>query len=62
MSKYAKAFTACAVAFLGVVLVALDDGTVDASEWVKAAIAALTALGATWAIPNAQEVARRTGG
>lgn len=52
MGKYLKAFTACAMAFLGVVLVAYDDDKVTASEWIKAVIAALAGLGATWAVPN----------
>lgn len=52
LKPIAKALVGTAVAGLGALAVALEDGTVNTQEWVTAAIAALTALGAVWGVPN----------
>lgn len=52
LAPYAKAVVGAVVAGLGVLLTALDDDAVSASEWVAVAIATLTALAAVWAVPN----------
>lgn len=57
MTAYAKALTAAAIAALTALATGLTpdpDGTValSAAEWITAAIAALTALSAVWAVPN----------
>lgn len=52
---YAKAVTAAIVAAAGALGTAVADGTVTGPEWagvVVAALTALTALGATYAVPN----------
>lgn len=53
MAQYAKAGIAAVVAGLSVVATSLDDGGISAQEWLYAAIALLTGLGAVWATPNA---------
>lgn len=50
--NYLKALVAAAIAGLGVLATSLDDGGLSAQEWIYAAIAFLTALGAVWATPN----------
>jgi hypothetical protein len=52
VTRYAKAVVGALVAFLGGIAMGLDDGTITAQEWVYAAIAGLTALGAVWAVRN----------
>ncbi len=56
IAPYAKAITAAVIAGLTALVTALDDGSVTAQEGVIIAIALLTALGAVWAIPNAEPV------
>lgn len=53
LDRYAKAIIGGLVAFLGAVQTGLADGHVTATEWIVAAVAAVTALGAVWAVPNA---------
>lgn len=52
MTAYAKALVAALIAGLAALATALDDSQVSAQEWVTAAVALLTALGAVWAVPN----------
>lgn len=52
MTAYAKALTGALVAGLAVLATSLDNDVVTAQEWIYAAIAFLTALGAVYAIPN----------
>lgn len=52
LKPYAKAVIACLIAGLGALAVALEDGVVSQVEAVTIAIAALSALGGTWAVPN----------
>lgn len=49
--KVIRKFFVAVAAALGVLAVALVDGSVDASEWVQIALAALGALG-VYAVPN----------
>lgn len=49
---YAKAIVGALVAGLSAIAVALGDNALSAQECVTAAIAALVALGAIWAVPN----------
>lgn len=56
IAPYAKAVTAAVIAGLTALVTALDDGSVTAQEGVIIVIALLTALGAVWAIPNAEPV------
>lgn len=60
IAPYAKAVTAAVIAGLTALVTALDDGSVTAQEGVIIAIALLTALGAVWAIPNAEPVSGNT--
>ncbi len=53
-APYLKAVVAALVAFLGGLVEGLAEGGLSASEWLVAAIAGLTALGAVWAVPNAK--------
>lgn len=50
--KYAKAVVGALVAGLSALLPGLEDGALSGPEWVTAAVAALVALGAVWAVPN----------
>jgi hypothetical protein len=47
-----KAITAAVVAFLGAWITGLEDAAMTQQEWLTATLAAVTALGAVWAIPN----------
>jgi hypothetical protein len=50
---YLKAVVAALIAGLGVLLAAVESAPpVEADDWLKAAIAFLTALVAVWAVPN----------
>lgn len=49
--KYPKAIVGAAVAGLGSLYQALDNGSVSAQEWVGVGIATLSALGAVWGAP-----------
>lgn len=53
-SSYAKAIAGAVVTTLGALLIALDDGSMTLADGVKVAIAGVTALGAVFAIPNAE--------
>ena len=48
---YAKAVTAAVVAGASFAIPVVDDG-LAASEWLGIIVAALTAFGTVWAIPN----------
>lgn len=50
--KNAKSLISAAVALLGGLQVGLSNNGLDASEVIGAVIAALVALGATYALPN----------
>lgn len=50
--KYAKAIVGALIAGLSS-LQASFDGGVTAQEWTACAVAALAALAAVWAVPNA---------
>lgn len=56
LSSYLKAFVGAIIAFLTSLSTALvdDKGFADITDgqWVVAIIAALTALGVIWAVPN----------
>lgn len=52
LSPYLKSITAALVAGLAVLATSLDNGELTAQEWIYAAIAFLTGLGAVYAIPN----------
>ena len=52
VAEVGKAITAAVVAFLTALTVALDDATISTQEWLVAAVALVTALGAVWAVPN----------
>ena len=58
MSKYAKAVVAAAIAGLTALATGLDDNVVTVGEWVAVVIAALSALGITYMVPNSQVVNR----
>lgn len=53
MLKYAKAIVGAIITGLGSLQIALDGG-VTTQEWVGVALATLVALGAVWAVPNAE--------
>ena len=53
MLQYAKALTAAVVAGLTALGVALADNGVTSQEWITVAVAFLLALGAVYAVPNA---------
>jgi EamA domain-containing membrane protein RarD len=53
ISQYAKAVVGALVAGLTALGTALLDEAVTPAEWVAVAVAALTALGVVWAVPNA---------
>lgn len=55
MRTYAKALVGALVAGLSVLQQGLDADGISAQEWMAAAIAALVALGAIWAVPNAPQ-------
>lgn len=50
--KYAKAVLGAVIAGCSSLVTALDDGTVSAQEALIAFVAALTALGVVYAVPN----------
>lgn len=50
--RYAKAIVAMMIAGLGVMLTSLDNGGISGSEWIQVALAALSALGLTYVVPN----------
>lgn len=52
MGKYAKAIVAAVIAGASVLLTGLDDDVVTRMEWISVLIAALSALGITYAVPN----------
>lgn len=52
LSTYAKAVVAALTAGLGAMATAAQDDVISTGEWVAIAIAALGALGVTWAVPN----------
>jgi hypothetical protein len=52
MGKYAKAIVAALIAGASVLLTGLDDDVVTRMEWISTLIAALSALGITYAVPN----------
>jgi hypothetical protein len=52
IAPYAKAFVGAAVAGLGSAGVALNDGHINASEWVTIASATLVAFGAVFGVKN----------
>ena len=49
---YAKAIAGALVAALTALSTALVDGVVESTEWITVAVAAITALGVIWAVPN----------
>lgn len=51
-TTYAKAILGALIAGLGALATALTDEKVTSGEWVAVAIAALTALGVVYAVPN----------
>lgn len=53
---YAKALTAALTAGVGALGTALADGTVTGPEWAGVVVAALAALGATYAVPNSRRL------
>lgn len=57
MGKYAKAIVAALIAGASVLLTGLDDDVVTRMEWISVLIAGLSALGITYAVPNAKPVA-----
>jgi hypothetical protein len=50
-----KAIVGALVTGLTALVVALDDGEISQQEWLKAAIAFLSALIVVWAVPNITE-------
>lgn len=52
VSRYWKAVAAALAAGLGALATAAQDDVISMQEWVTVAIAALGALGVTWAVPN----------
>lgn len=51
-AKYAKAIAAAIAAGLASLVIALDDNVITTREYLIAAIATLSALGVTYAVPN----------
>ena len=49
---YAKAIAGAIVAALTALATALGDEVVTPVEWITVAVAAITALGVIWAVPN----------
>ena len=49
---YAKDIAGAIVAALTSLSTALVDGVVEPTEWITVAVAAITALGVIWAVPN----------
>lgn len=56
IAPYAKAVTGAVVAGLTALVTALDDETITNQELAIIAVAFFVALGAVWAIPNAEPV------
>jgi hypothetical protein len=54
LALYAKAFTAAGMAGAGALMAGMADGHLTGLEWLSAAIAALSALGTVYAVPNAK--------
>lgn len=54
IAPYAKALIGAVVAGLGALSVALEDGSISSQEWISIVAAFLVALGAIFAVPNAQ--------
>lgn len=55
MSQYLKSIVGLLVAGLTAALTALADGDgISSSEWVTIVLAAVTTLGAVYAVPNAE--------
>ena len=52
ISTYWKAIVAAVTAGAGAVSTAAQDGVITGEEWTASAIGVLTALVATWAVPN----------
>lgn len=52
LSRYAKAIVAAFAAGLGAMAAAAEDDVISLQEWVTVGIAAVGALGVTWAVPN----------
>lgn len=52
MRRYLKAVVAAVAAGSASLATALQDGRITAPEGMTAALAALAALGLTWAVPN----------
>lgn len=52
LSRYAKAIVAALIAGLGAMATAVQDDVISSQEWITIVIAALSALGVTWAVPN----------
>jgi len=52
MTPYLKAVTALLLAGLGAAYMALNDGVIDAQEWVQIAQVAISAGAAVYGIPN----------
>jgi hypothetical protein len=59
MSSYLKALVGAALAGLGSLYQALDNGEVVAQEWVAVALATLATLGAVYGVPNRDPQGRR---
>lgn len=53
LDKYAKAFTAAALAGLATTYTALLDNAISTPEWVLIVSSVLGNLALTWAVPNA---------
>lgn len=49
---YLKAITGALATGLGSLALGISDGSLTPQEYIYAAVAALTALGAIWAVPN----------
>lgn len=52
LAPYAKAIVAALTAGLGAMAAAVQDDAISSQEWITIVIAALGALGVTWAVPN----------
>ena len=61
ISKMWKAIVSGAAAGTAAAATAVQDGKVTAVEGVTIALAVLGGLGVTWAVPNRQTAAPRTG-
>lgn len=59
MDKYAKAIISALIAAGTATLTGLDDDVLTKAEWVIIGVAFFTALGFTWAVPNAAKPVSR---